>query len=493
MVSVASGAQRFMSTRAEKPAVQQPPPPPSRAAYPAYPARQMEASFSIPSRSSVSDSVNSARYFMSTRAEKPAVQQPPPPPSRAAYPARQMEASFSIPSRSSMSASVKTWSPTDDDIIGTPWYECPGTLNGSIPVNALPDYGSSVNTVSEAFATRHKLRVIHTPMQPISLVGDNRAESIGHVFVNFQFQGEQQSYRREFHVLRKSVCDIILGKSFLAETETLTKFTRRITERVRLGIRRRDRLFLLDESPKDRIRCSVNGTAATAVPDTGSDLMLISAEFAERHGFKIHRGKKHRREVELVDGSTVWTDGMVRGAKLDFEVPWDKLQSVDYEQYLEHTAGLSARASQGPVTTTFICDLHVVEDLPCDIILSNEFIFKNNVFTRFQGLFMSGAGDECPGARMIPKDSILFIRKRSKWWRSKWRRAQSSRSATATPNHAPATSWREKWLVEEEKRNEWDRLWLTMLPMEQRPGGWEVEWTIELERRAAWDRDNLRP
>jgi len=34
---------------------------------------------------------------------------------------------------------AKKWSPNDDDLVNTPWYECPGTLNDTILVNALPD------------------------------------------------------------------------------------------------------------------------------------------------------------------------------------------------------------------------------------------------------------------------------------------------------------------------------------------------------------------
>jgi len=330
------------------------------------------------------------------------------------------------------------WSPSDDSLTNTPWYECPGTLNGTIPVNALPDSGSSVDAISESFANKHNLPIVATATQPISMVGGNRAESIGRVFAEFQFAGEQRVHSREFHVLRKSVCDVILGKTFLNETKTLTTFATRIVERSRLCVQSRNRLFLLDESPSDQLQCKVNGAPATALPDTGADLMLISGAFARRNGFKVHRGMESRQEVELIDGSTVWTDGMVHGAKLVFEVPYKDLPSLGYEEYMTFNAGLSSDI--GKVSDdeglTFICDLHVIEDLPSDIVLSGEFIFKNQIFSKLQCLFTEVADAWSPKVGMKTKGFLLFMRKRSPWWRP--RRSARARSGTSTSkSHFP--------------------------------------------------------
>lgn len=328
---------------------------------------------------------------------------------------------------------MKIWSPSEDDFVSAPWYECPGTLNGVVPVNALPDWGSSVDAISEEFATKNRLSIEYTPVKTIGLLGNNRTESIGRTFVNFQFRGEQQSYWREFHILRRSVCDVILGKSFLAETQTLSKFAHRIVERIRMGIRKCDRLFLLDESPGDRIRCTVNGVPAAALPDTGSDLMLVSGTFVKRHGFKIRREHKYRRWVELIDGSTILTDGTVCEAKLEFDVPCEDLWSLDHGEYVDFAAGLSLRMGRtsDAKVTTFICDLHVIRDLPCDIILSGEFIFKTNVFSKFQGLFMGSAEAEGGGAGMAAQDSLLFVRKRLRW-RLEWPKSRKKHGASET-------------------------------------------------------------
>ena len=152
---------------------------------------------------------------------------------------------------------------------------------------------------------KNDLKIERTPQKTIGLLGNNRAESIGRTLVSFRFRGEEQSYIREFHVLRKSVCDVILGKSFLAETQTFTKFAHRIVERVRVAIRKCDRLFLLDESPGDgdRIRCTVNGVPAAALPDTGSDRVEL---VAHPHKFEAH-SPPHIPAVMHVNAAVIQT------------------------------------------------------------------------------------------------------------------------------------------------------------------------------------------
>jgi hypothetical protein len=369
-------------------------------------------------------------------------------------------------------------------------YEAPGTING-VPVNALPDTGSPVDAISEDFAKQHGLRIKATNTQSIRLLGGYRAESVGRVVSHFKFQGENHAYCREFHVLRQSIYDVVLGRNFLNQTKTLTEFYRRIVKRVRPCVQNGNRLFLLDESPKDCLRCTVNGSEASAFPDTGSELMLVSGDFARRSKFNVRRGAKYRRQVELIDGSTVLTDGMVLNAELQFDAPPTSSQELDYGQYLDYTAGLSSllnRGANATAKTTFICDLHVIEDLPCDIILSSEFIFENQVFSRFKNLFCTQPATTASGSDVALDDSLLFIRNKStrcgffSWWCG---RAQSE--TNIIPLQA-SPSWEEHWEVEEARRNR-ALLRISLLPEPQK----SVEQRSENHRQVLWDRSNPRP
>lgn len=292
-------------------------------------------------------------------------------------------------------------------------YEVPGTLNGA-PVDALPDWGSSVDAVSETFARRHGLEIRPSQLPSIRLLGGHVAEIIGRVVGQFSFKGEKHVHSRKFYVLRKSAYEVVLGKTFLGQTKTLTDFFHRIVERIRPCAWKGARIFLLNETPKDRLHCKLNGATASAIPDTGSDFMCVSGEFVRRHNFAVRREREYRRHVKLIDGSTVYTDGMVLDAKLQFDAPPMLAPELDYDQYSDFAAGFSSLNSHGSTAgtkkATFLCDLHVIEDLPCDIILSNEFIFQNQVFSRFKGLFYSQPTSTTSKNDTMPNSYLLFIR-----------------------------------------------------------------------------------
>ncbi|KAH6848243.1 hypothetical protein B0I37DRAFT_377034 [Chaetomium sp. MPI-CAGE-AT-0009] len=385
--------------------------------------------------------------------------------------------------------------------------EVPGTIN-DIPVKAVPDYGSSIDAISDGFAREHGMEVKAADKISIKLPGGRVVESVGVVVGHFKFQNESQTYTRYFRVLKKCAFDMVLGREFLEQTKTLTDFCHRIVKRFRPCVEKGGRFFLLDESPKDRIRCAVNGSNASAFPDTGSDLMLVSGDFARRNSLKVHREKKYRQKVQLADGSFILTDGMVLDAELEFDAPpMSSPREVNLDQYLEYDRGLTELMNEGRGAkgardkTVFICDLHVVEDLPCDIILSSDFIFDHQVFSRFKHLF---SAEPAPTPRLSPhilSDYFLFIRstKKRSWFR--WRRRRPpTPTPTTTPTPTPLDannaaiplrehqSWEELWEAEEARRNR------TQLRIASLPDALKAEeQRAEGQRREDWDRNHPRP
>ena len=62
----------------------------------------------------------------------------------------------------------------------------------------------------------------------------------------------------------------------------------------------------------------------------------------------------------------------------------------------------------------FVCDLHVIDNLHFDIILSGDFIFKNQVFSNFQHLFAaSAAGVDCLKDDFPEEQRLLFCQEES--------------------------------------------------------------------------------
>ncbi|KAI1391504.1 uncharacterized protein F4822DRAFT_427351 [Hypoxylon trugodes] len=381
---------------------------------------------------------------------------------------------------------------------GLKTYNVPGTING-VFTNALPDTGSSINAISENFVTKLNLKVEPTNNQSVPTLGKRKALVVGRTVGLFSFEGERDTYRLDLHVLRDSVCDLLLGREFVSQRELFTKFRRCVAERDRVCALRGTSLFLLQESPGDHLRCAVNGYEASAIPDSGSELMLISRDFAQRNKFKVHDEPECRRDVTLIDGSIIRTDGMVLDAQLEFDIPptW---QELDYHRFLAHTNDILSHINQQENVSTksiFLCDLHVINDLPCDILLSNEFTYQAQVFSRFRSLFCSRPTSSISGSGRNPNHNLLFMRLKRQWQQRERENTiselfmlydQHLGALTSIASSQGGPSWSEIWRTEEKRRND-GTLRISCLPEPQR----SIEQRSEHDKRAQWDRDNPRP
>ncbi|KAL4784621.1 hypothetical protein BJX76DRAFT_356854 [Aspergillus varians] len=163
-------------------------------------------------------------------------------------------------------------------------------------------------------------------------------------------------------ILPGSIHGLVLGSPFLKTTKTLTKFASRIKSEL-ITIPRKLRLQLLGEESQ-RLVGYLNGTLTTALPDTGSDVMLVSRAYASQIGMEIDDDANKSLEVEFADGTTAWTSGVVH----------DALWSVG--------------------NSTIRCDFYVLDDLCVDVILNNQYLFDSNVFSKFEGYFINADSEE---------------------------------------------------------------------------------------------------
>ena len=58
-----------------------------------------------------------------------------------------------------------------------------------------------------------------------------------------------------------------------------------------------------------------NGHPTLALPDTGSDLMLVSREYAQKLKLEVDWDFDNWLEVQFADGSTGWTSGVARNVE----------------------------------------------------------------------------------------------------------------------------------------------------------------------------------
>ncbi|KAM0547242.1 hypothetical protein ACHAPJ_010504 [Fusarium lateritium] len=175
----------------------------------------------------------------------------------------------------------------------------------------------------------------------------------GKVEVPFSFSGESVKHLLDCCILPTLTRDLILCQSFLEATSTLTDPVRRITKSLRTVAARLQ--FNLLENDRRCLWGHLNGLSASALADTGCDVMLISTQFATKHSLKIDRSVEHRRTIQYADGSLDTTAGLIR------DVAWQ-------------FGGSKERVK---------CDFYVLDNLTVDAVLSNHFLFELDVFTRF--------------------------------------------------------------------------------------------------------------
>ncbi|KAI8293437.1 hypothetical protein K4K59_005676 [Colletotrichum sp. SAR11_240] len=178
-----------------------------------------------------------------------------------------------------------------------------------------------------------------------------------------------------------------------------------------------------------------------ALADTGSDLMLVSSDFAQRRGLVIETGRKYHTEVELADGTRTWTSGIV------------------------------SRATWAIGNDPVLCDFHVMHGLPADIILSKTYLFERDVFSNHSESFFNIDSVEdisllC-GIRLIEKELYDSEKLESDFLRDvtsqeafdfqaqkreRIRRTLAAKKiATLSPAERPGALHRE-----EEKKQRWD-------------------------------------
>lgn len=224
---------------------------------------------------------------------------------------------------------------------------------GEHQVDALADTGAQSNFISAQFVDKVGLVPDGRGPTKIQLPGGKQIVSPGVVQVPFSFRGELKKHMLECWIIPGCTNDLILSGSFLRATKTLTKFKNRIKKSIRQSLTRLSFNLIGDE--RQRLWGSLNGKSVLALPDTGSDVMLVSAAWARENKLKIDRDLEHRLELELADGTNVFTTGVVHDARWRFG---DSAQEV-------HS------------------DFYVLEDLSVDVVLSSDFIFEFDVFSEF--------------------------------------------------------------------------------------------------------------
>jgi hypothetical protein len=260
---------------------------------------------------------------------------------------------------------------------------------------ACPDSGSDKNIVSQEFATEHKIQVRRgkNDKKLFELGNGAYVKSLGRARIPCSLaKGSFPSRKQWFHVLANCAVPLIMGRSFLEESQILTK-NRHLLERCPPELLSVSSLKFIG-SPRNRsgMGISLNGRVLMATPDTGSDLNLISLACAEREGFYINRSCEAQQRLQVADGSEVQTVGRVYIPSLSLD--WRKDQTISDVDRTEYTLegddaidhpDSDSNDNEEPDAPGEM--FYVIDGLPCDVILGEPFLDKTDAFNTCAELF----------------------------------------------------------------------------------------------------------
>lgn len=278
---------------------------------------------------------------------------------------------------------------------------------GAVRIVAYPDTGSDDNIISLELAKQLGLVLdLGQDSKMFSLANGKQVEALGKCSLNYQFGAgdsiDETLYTCTVYVFKSLIVPALMGAEFLMATETFTKYRNRLTQEFVPATQ-----FLQVNSvgkAKQALICRLNTFVGCANADTGSDLDLISPEFAKQRSLLIHDDAVR---VEFADGSTALTSGFV-----------DTTFSIGSVQDLKGFI---------PTGDTLELPFFVLEGLTSDILVGQGTLEELGVMDKQNDVFINcpptfGLSD-CAIIRYIGKAEGIIGRIRDTVRTLAWRRA----------------------------------------------------------------------
>ncbi len=255
--------------------------------------------------------------------------------------------------------------------------ELPITING-LTFASVADTGAAENIVDEATARRLKAPIHRGPegLKSFVLANGKVVQSIGCFKARVSFvKGAPTTTECVFYVLRKCAAPLIMGRGFLERTKTMTVGLKHRFQERTATVRHPFRVCYIGGT-SSRLSCKVDGSNVLVNPDSGSEINVMSLNYARRHGY--YRKRSNRQlEIILGDGSKDKTLGEVTATVI-----------LGGHTYLE--------------------EFHILSGLPSDILLGEEILDETDAFSFYENDFLDfDAGLE--GEELSPIRVLNFI------------------------------------------------------------------------------------
>ncbi|KAI1160101.1 hypothetical protein F5B18DRAFT_540887 [Nemania serpens] len=187
-------------------------------------------------------------------------------------------------------------------------------LVGGKHIAALPDTNATCNVMTEQLAQSMgayiKRSAAHTCVFTNAVGVQSR--SVGETSLQVSFPDDPlKSWQCTFAVVQNCPEGLVFGDHFLRiVTETVTKFRHRLTKAVS-GLARRTWRLMHMQRPRQKLGCLVDSELVFANADTGSDVDLVSLEYARFRGWDITCLPVDEGFVILSDGTIAKVLGYV--------------------------------------------------------------------------------------------------------------------------------------------------------------------------------------
>ncbi|KAI1111684.1 hypothetical protein F5Y14DRAFT_443098 [Nemania sp. NC0429] len=203
-----------------------------------------------------------------------------------------------------------------------------------------------------------------------TLANGKMIQAIGQVVVRFSFAKTPPSTTSTmtymFYVFSRLAVPLIIGMAVLEQTETFSKHRDRLVEEIVPSIQAL-RVGSIGK-PKRQLACQVNHHIGYATADTGSDLDLISLEFAISKDFEIMPAFE---QVEFADGSYGITCGVIE-AKFTTGTP-------------DPITGLLQPLN----SVTIERDFYILDNLTSAIVVGIDTLEELDIFSHHSGSLLS--------------------------------------------------------------------------------------------------------
>jgi hypothetical protein len=276
-----------------------------------------------------------------------------------------------------------------------------------------PETGCAVNAITVEVAAQLKCSYSKEPKDcPIFKTANGKVmTALGRTKLQCSFVGGVFGQMlRTFYIFPTLATDVsvIMGKKFLDQTKTLTKYRRLLRERTKKASTAWRVMKVVTAPQMNYLQCYLDSHLVLANADTGSEIDLISRTYATYRGFDIKPVGSNEEMVEFANGSVERLSGKTR---LKFDTIPGKTTVAKSSQMAEvssqpmetrHPAVTSETSSPDHYRTFYILDT-----LTCSVLLGESLLNSINAFTNHQYAFV----DDPDG---IADDQINGI-----WWHRK--------------------------------------------------------------------------